>query len=229
MLFNYRTPLPTSFCVEVSKRISEVGTATTGCNSSSETDNSTSWEDHTVFTRQHDEQLLQWLNKRPQDWSMWWGGGGGVVYGWGHNHRGQLGGVESAKVKLPTVCDALSSLRPARLLGGEQTLLAVTHDGKLYATGLYNIFSVCSYTYMYLITIFMYYWLFFLPGYGAGGRLGIGGTDSVLIPTLLESIQHVFITDVCILSLFVLVNVHFYSFLMCNVCRLPVILEVNIV
>lgn len=71
----------------------------------------------------------------PQDWTMWWGGGSGVVYGWGHNHRGQLGGVQSAKVKLPTVCDALSSLRPARLLGGEQTLLAVTHDGKLYATG----------------------------------------------------------------------------------------------
>lgn len=33
-------------------------------------------------------------------------------------------------------------------------------------------------------------------GYGAGGRLGIGGTVSVLTPTLLESIQHVFITDV---------------------------------
>ncbi len=28
-------------------------------------------------------------------------------------------------------------------------------------------------------------------GYGAGGRLGIGGTDSVCQPTLLESIQHI--------------------------------------
>lgn len=33
-------------------------------------------------------------------------------------------------------------------------------------------------------------------GYGAGGRLGIGGTDSVLTPTLVESLQHVFITEV---------------------------------
>jgi hypothetical protein len=33
-------------------------------------------------------------------------------------------------------------------------------------------------------------------GYGAGGRLGIGGTDSVMVPTLLESIQHVFIKKV---------------------------------
>lgn len=58
-----------------------------------------------------------------------------MVYGWGHNHRGQLGGVEGAKVKLPAACEALSALRPAQLVGGEQTLLAVTHDGKLYATG----------------------------------------------------------------------------------------------
>ena len=33
-------------------------------------------------------------------------------------------------------------------------------------------------------------------GYGAGGRLGIGGTESVCQPTLLESIQHVCIKQV---------------------------------
>jgi len=32
---------------------------------------------------------------------------------------------------------------------------------------------------------------FIISGYGAGGRLGIGGTDSVCQPTLLESIQHI--------------------------------------
>lgn len=37
-------------------------------------------------------------------------------------------------------------------------------------------------------------------GYGAGGRLGISGTDSVLVPTLLESIQHVFIKKVAVNS-----------------------------
>lgn len=35
-----------------------------------------------------------------------------------------------------------------------------------------------------------------VQGYGAGGRLGIGGIDSVSQPTLLASIQHVFITKV---------------------------------
>lgn len=37
-------------------------------------------------------------------------------------------------------------------------------------------------------------------GYGAGGRLGIGGTDSVLVPTLLESIQHIFIKKIAVNS-----------------------------
>lgn len=62
-------------------------------------------------------------------------------------------------------------LRPTKVVGGEQTLYAVTHDGKVYATG-----------------------------YGAGGRLGIGGTDSVAVPTLIESLQHVFIKKVAVNS-----------------------------
>lgn len=57
------------------------------------------------------------------------------MYGWGHNHRGQLGGVEGAKVRTPTACHALAALNPVQLVGGEQTLFAVTPDGKVYATG----------------------------------------------------------------------------------------------
>ena len=34
---------------------------------------------------------------------------------WGHNHRGQLGGVDGAKVKLPTPCETLSVLRPVQV------------------------------------------------------------------------------------------------------------------
>lgn len=33
-----------------------------------------------------------------------------------------------------------------------------------------------------------------------GGRLGIGGTDSVAVPTLIESLQHVFIKKVAVNS-----------------------------
>lgn len=73
--------------------------------------------------------------RRPEDWTLSCSGSG-TIYGWGHNHRGQLGGVEGAKVKLPTPCEALSALRPIQILGGEQTLIAVTADGKVYATGL---------------------------------------------------------------------------------------------
>lgn len=127
-------------------------------------------EDHTVFKAQHDRQLLQWLNRRPEDWAMSWGGAS-TIYGWGHNHRGQLGGLEGGRIKTPTPCEALSLLRPIYISGGEQTLYAVTPDGKVFSTG-----------------------------YGAGGRLGIGGVDSVSTPILVEALQHVFIKKVAVNS-----------------------------
>lgn len=37
-------------------------------------------------------------------------------------------------------------------------------------------------------------------GYGAGGRLGIGGAESVTMPSLLESLQHVFVKKVAVNS-----------------------------
>ena len=78
-----------------------------------------------------------WLHRKPEDWTLSWGGAG-VIYGWGHNHRGQLGGVDGAKVKIPTPCETLSALRPVQLVGGEQTLFAITSDGKVYATGMWK-------------------------------------------------------------------------------------------
>lgn len=128
-------------------------------------------EDHSLFSQNHDSQLLQWFNRRPEDWAFSLGGGASTIFGWGHNHRGQLGGLDGSRIKIPTPCEALSMLRPVQIVGGEQTLYAVTHDGKVYATG-----------------------------YGAGGRLGIGGTDSVAVPTLIESLQHVFIKKVAVNS-----------------------------
>lgn len=87
-------------------------------------------ESHDLFKREHDEQLVQWMNRRPDDWTLS-AGGSGTIYGWGHNHRGQLGGIEGAKVKVPTSTEALATLRPVQLIGGEQTLFAVTADGKV--------------------------------------------------------------------------------------------------
>ncbi|KAI8034196.1 hypothetical protein M5D96_013047 [Drosophila gunungcola] len=127
-------------------------------------------EDHALFQAPHDAQLLQWLNRRPDDWALSWGGAS-TIYGWGHNHRGQLGGLEGSRIKTPTPCEALSLLRPVQLAGGEQSLFAVTPDGKLFATG-----------------------------YGSGGRLGVGGSDSWAIPTLLGSLQHVFVKKVAVNS-----------------------------
>ncbi len=87
-----------------------------------------------VFTPEHDRQLLQWLHRRPEDWTLSWGGAG-TIFGWGHNHRGQLGGIDGAKVKIPTPCETLSTLRPTQIVGGEQTLFAITAEGRVYSTG----------------------------------------------------------------------------------------------
>ncbi|XP_037554244.1 E3 ubiquitin-protein ligase HERC2 [Nematolebias whitei] len=160
--FDKRTSLTRIFLDEVTKKICELMADHESMNGLHES--------HDLFKREHDEQLVQWMNRRPDDWTLS-AGGSGTIYGWGHNHRGQLGGIEGAKVKVPTPTEALATLRPVQLIGGEQTLFAVTADGKLYATG-----------------------------YGAGGRLGIGGTESVSTPTLLESIQHVFIRKVAVNS-----------------------------
>ena len=53
------------------------------------------------------------------------------MYGWGHNHRGQLGGVEGNKIKTPRLCEAFSELSPVKVVGGEQTMFAITQDGKV--------------------------------------------------------------------------------------------------
>lgn len=70
------------------------------------------------------------LRSHPCDWTMAWSGTN-LIYGWGHNHRGQLGGVEGPKVKIPQQCDSLSPLKPVQICGGEQSLFIVTADGKV--------------------------------------------------------------------------------------------------
>jgi len=117
-----RTPLPRLFLDEVAKKIRELMADSEHMD--------VLHESHDIFKREQDEQLVQWMNRRPDDWTLS-AGGSGTIYGWGHNHRGQLGGIEGAKVKVPTPCEALATLRPVQLIGGEQTLFAVTADGKV--------------------------------------------------------------------------------------------------
>jgi E3 ubiquitin-protein ligase HERC2 len=71
--------------------------------------------------------------------------GTNLMYGWGHNHRGQLGGVEGPKVKTPQQCDSLSPLKPIQICGGEQSLFIVTADGKVSSMVASYCFDGCSY------------------------------------------------------------------------------------
>lgn len=70
------------------------------------------------------------FHRYPKDWTIPLGNNFSI-YGWGHNHRGQLGGVEGNKVKLPRLCENFSELNPVQIVGGEQTLFAITEDGKV--------------------------------------------------------------------------------------------------
>ncbi|KAJ8985747.1 hypothetical protein NQ317_014400 [Molorchus minor] len=170
-----RTPLPLNFCHEVRKKLTDPSEDTS--------DDYWEHEKHTVFKKEHDEQLLIWLNRRPEDWTLSWGGSG-AIYGWGHNHRGQLGGVEGAKVKLPTSCEALSTLRPVQLVGGEQTLFAITADGKVYATGGKHCLALSA-------DNDVYSW-----GEGDDGKLGHGSRTSCETPKLIEALQGYEIVDI---------------------------------
>eukprot|EP00118_Oscarella_pearsei_P022140 m.252836 g.252836 ORF g.252836 m.252836 type:complete len:3992 (+) comp40356_c1_seq2:177-12152(+) len=125
-------------------------------------------EDHGLFKKEHDEQLMLWLQGRPSDW-MLTGSGMSVLFGWGHNHRGQLGGIEGSKVKVPRALDLIAGLKPLQVACGEQSLFAVTHDGKVYASG-----------------------------YGAYGRLGLGRMDTVVSPQLVEGLQEVYVRKLAV-------------------------------
>ena len=74
--------------------------------------------------------MMHYNFRYPKDWSMPLGSKFSV-YGWGHNHRGQLGGVEGNKVKAARLCESFSELNPIQIIGGEQTVFAVTQDGKV--------------------------------------------------------------------------------------------------
>ena len=97
--------------------------------------------------------------RRPSDWTVTWGGSG-TIYGWGHNHRGQLGGIEGGKVKFPQPCEALSAIRPVQIVGGEQTLFAVTSEGKvcipLEYVRAFSLFSLSSFLVVLIFSLTLF-------------------------------------------------------------------------
>jgi E3 ubiquitin-protein ligase HERC2 len=101
-----RTALPKSFCLEVRKKLETATGSVTNemtCSSSSSSyyqssslqasmQNETEFlesiekmahEDHYLFTPNHDSQLLQWFNRKPEDWKFSWGNAASTIFGWG--------------------------------------------------------------------------------------------------------------------------------------------------
>ena len=61
-----RITLPASFNVEVRKKIIEMSSEDEGF--------TLDHENHSMFTPEHDRQLLMWLHRKPEDWTLSWGG-----------------------------------------------------------------------------------------------------------------------------------------------------------
>uniref|UniRef100_A0A8D8RL73 E3 ubiquitin-protein ligase HERC2 n=3 Tax=Cacopsylla melanoneura TaxID=428564 RepID=A0A8D8RL73_9HEMI len=93
-----------------------------------------------TFSEQQDAQLLDWFTKNPASWK----GENNTdpsritsCFGWGHNHRGQLGFLQTdvLKIKTPTYLDVLSDLNPSMIVGGDQSVFAIGWNGQVYAMG----------------------------------------------------------------------------------------------
>jgi E3 ubiquitin-protein ligase HERC2 len=54
-----------------------------------------------------------------------------AVYVWGLNDKGQLGGLNGSKVKIPTFNEALTALKPIEIVGGSKSLFIVSNEGKV--------------------------------------------------------------------------------------------------
>ncbi len=74
-------------------------------------------------------------------------------------------------MKIPSECNNLSTFSPVQIVGGEQSLFLVTAEGAVFATG-----------------------------FGAAGRLGIGGLSSVSSPVRVDGLDHVVVRKVAVNS-----------------------------
>ena len=112
-------------------------------------------------------------------------------------------------MKTPKLCEAFSELSPVIVVGGEQTMFAITRDGKvcewclcvcctcvwcLCVCVLYVSACVCVNCMIHmensdrLFFHCLHLVQVYASGYGAYGRLGIGGVEGVSTPTLITSL-----------------------------------------
>ena len=133
-----------------------------------DSDRSEGYLDNSKFSPGQDEQLVVWYNQAPEDWTLS-EAAGWRVFAFGHNHRGQLALADGPKVKTPSSVPLIEQLEPVQICGGEQSSFIVTREGKVYSFG-----------------------------FGAGGRLGLGGADSVSVPSLLRALNDVQIVELAV-------------------------------
>lgn len=126
----------------------------------------------------------------------------GEIYGfWAENfiHRPDKGWLTMNCVNVSQTCCSQTARSPRTAELNVRNLLFL-----FLCTDFFNKVpcNMINFRWNYCINNFIGHFIFhcIFLGYGAGGRLGIGGTDSVMVPTLLESIQHIFIKKVSFIT-----------------------------
>ncbi len=95
----HRRQLPQDFLEEVMTKLTDLsGQGQSSPDSGEGGSGVHGFVDPQLFGTEQDRQLVQWIQKKPEAWAQAWPGSGGKIWGWGHNNRGQLGGVEGSKV-----------------------------------------------------------------------------------------------------------------------------------
>jgi len=93
------------------------------------------------------------------------------VFVWGLNDKGQLGGMQGSKIKIPHLSQTLSDLKPVGIVGGCKCLFLWTPTGRVYACGE-----------------------------GIAGRLGLGNSSNASVPMLVHQLSDYVVKKIAVHS-----------------------------
>ncbi|VVD02572.1 unnamed protein product [Leptidea sinapis] len=146
-----RTPLPAPFLADVRKRLADLGIYIP----EESTTDTNAWEDNTILTRQHDEQLLHWVACNSGGKHCLALSSDGDVYSWGEGEDGKLGHGNRVSYDRPKLITALSGLMVVAIACGGAHSACLTARGRIYTWGK-----------------------------GRYGRLGHGDSEDQLVPKM---------------------------------------------
>ncbi|KAK4883685.1 hypothetical protein RN001_007004 [Aquatica leii] len=84
---------------------------------------------NTLWSMKQDEQIIQWITQRPNDWQI---GGKCVSYAWGSDRHGQLAEI-GCSASTPTIVDSFSVAK--KIVCGQNCTFVIQANGTVLACG----------------------------------------------------------------------------------------------